>query len=275
MELKVTTYQVDEGIATITLNRPQRMNAWTGRMHAEYRHLMARADADASVGAMIITGAGRAFCAGGDAMALQGHVQKGGYDPGTPPDMANPGYGVRPEFDASFAWHFGLHKPVVAAINGPAAGIGLVLACFADLRFAVCGARLTTAHGPLGLPAEYGLSWLLPRMIGLTHANDLLLSSRKFLAEEALAMGLVNRVCQADRLMADTRGYILQLLARNAPTSLLATRRQIYADLHGSVGDAVHDSEQRLQQMMRQPEYEEGVAAFLEKRAPNWKRPIG
>lgn len=272
MELKATRYAVRDRIATITLDRPQRMNAWTGRMHTEYRWLLAEADADPDVGAIVVTGSGRAFCAGGDAKALEGHVSKGGYDPGTPDPLAEPGYGVRSEFDAPFAYHMGLRKPVVAAINGAAAGVGFALACWADLRFAAAGAKLTTAHGPLGLPAEYGLSWLLPRLIGLTRANDVLLSSRKFLAEEALSMGLLNAVVPADALLDHVHDYLTDLLARNAPSSLTATRHQVYADLHRSAAESVRESETRLETMMKGPEFAEGVAALVGKRAPRWPR---
>ena len=122
-----------------------------------------------------------------------------------------PGYGVRPEFDADFAYQFGIPKPIIAAVNGPAAGVGLVLACYCDLRFAARGAKLTTSHGRLGLPAEYGLSWLLPRLIGVTRAADLLLSSRVVLAEEAEQLGLVNRVLPPDELLA------VHLRLRRAP----------------------------------------------------------
>lgn len=272
MELKATRYEVEDGIATITLSRPERLNAWTGRMHTEYRHNLASADSDPAVGVIVVTGAGRGFCVGGDAEALQGHVRKGGYDPGTPPELARPGYGTDSRFDAAFAYHFGLGKPVIAAVNGPAAGVGLALACFADLRFAAAGAKLTTAHGKLNLPAEYGLSWLLPRMIGLTRANELLLSSRVFLAEEALDLGLVNRVLPPEQLLAETRSYARQLMDRVSPESLRQTRWQIYRDLHRDVAAAVEDSEALLGTMMRQPDYREGVAAFLEKRPPHWGR---
>ena len=226
-------------------------------------HLQARS-------AIVITGRGRGFCVGGDAEALVGHVRKGGYDPGTPAELERAGYGIQPEFDASFAYHFGLSKPVLAAMNGPAAGVGLALACFADLRFAAAGAKFTTAHGKLNLPAEYGLSWLLPRMIGLTRANELLLSSRAFLAEEALAMGLVNAVWPADEGLDRTLDYARDLLRRVAPSSLRQTRWQIYRDLHRDVAASVEDSEVLLRQMMREPDYAEGVAAFLEKRDPRW-----
>jgi enoyl-CoA hydratase/carnithine racemase len=273
MELKATRYAVDSDIATITLHRPERMNAWTGRMHTEYRYCLNLAEKDATVRAIVVTGAGRGFCVGGDAEALQGHVNKGGYDPGAPPTLARPGYGTAPEFDASFAFHFGLSKPVIAAINGPAAGVGLALACFADLRFAAAGIKMTTAHGKLNLPAEYGLSWLLPRMIGLTRANELLLTSRTFLSEEALAFGLLNGVYAAEELLTETYAFTRNMVATVSPNSLRQTRWQVYRDLHRDVGASVRDSEALLNAMMREPDYAEGVAAFTEKRKPTWRRP--
>jgi enoyl-CoA hydratase/carnithine racemase len=271
VELKATQYAVADRIATITLNRPQRMNAWTGRMHTEYRHCLLSAEKDAAVRAIVVTGAGRGFCVGGDAAALQGHVAKGGYDPGTPAALARPGYGIAPEFDASFAYHFGLSKPIVAAINGPVAGVGLALACFCDLRFAASGIKMTTAHGKLNLPAEYGLSWLLPRMIGLTRANELLLTSRAFVAEEALAFGLLNGVYPVDVLLEETYAFVRELIDTVSPNSLRQTRWQIYRDLHRDVASAVDDSERLIAAMMREADYAEGVAAFLEKRDPQWR----
>lgn len=276
MELKAITYAVgDPGgdqarVATITLHRPERLNAWTGRMHTEYRWALATAEADPEVRVVVVTGAGRGFCAGADAGALEGHVDKGGYDPGTPDDIATPGFGVRPEFDHDFAYHFGLTKPVIAAINGPAAGVGFVLACYCDLRFAAAGAKLTTAHGKLHLPAEYGLSWLLPRLIGLTRANDLLLSSRTFLAEEAATMGLVNAVVPGADLLPHVYDYARVLTTRVSPGSLAATKRQIATDLLGDVGTSVEDAAERLRTMMTEPAFAEGVAALTEKRPPRF-----
>jgi enoyl-CoA hydratase/carnithine racemase len=270
MELKVVLYEVNDGIATITLHRPHRMNAWTGRMHTEYRWVLDRAEHDPAIRVIVLTGAGRAFCAGADAKALEGHVEKGRYDPGTPEELAKPGFDVRPEFDVDFAYHFGISKPIIAAINGPAAGVGLVLACFADLRFAAAGAKFTTAHGKLNLPAEFGLSWLLPRMIGLTRANELLLSSRVFLAEEALSLGLINAVLPPKELLSHTYGYARDLIAAISPGSLRETKRQIYADLHRDVRTAVEHSKQLVERMATEPDFAEGVAAFTEKRLPRW-----
>jgi enoyl-CoA hydratase/carnithine racemase len=269
-ELKVTDYEVDRAVATITLVRPERLNAWTGRMHTEYRALLARAADDPVVRVIVVTGAGRGFCAGADTRALEGHVARGGYDPGTGPDLARPGFGVRPEFDADFAYHFGIAKPVIAAVNGAAAGVGFALACYCDLRFAAAGAKLTTAHGRLGLPAEYGLSWLLPRLIGLTRASDLLLSSRIVRAEEAAAMGLVNQVVEPDGLMEATYAYARLLATEISPASLAATKLQMYTDLHRHAAAAVHDAADRLDVMMTGADFAEGVAAMAERRPPRF-----
>jgi enoyl-CoA hydratase/carnithine racemase len=272
-ELKVTRYEVADAIATITLHRPERLNAWTGRMHAEYRSLLARAADDRAVRVIVITGSGRGFCVGADAKALEGHVERGGYDPGLGDDVAMPGYGVRPEFDADFAYQFGIPKPIIAAINGPAAGVGLVLACYCDLRFAAAGVKLTTSHGRLGLPAEYGLSWLLPRLVGLTRAADILLSSRVVLTEEAEQLGLVNKVVPVDELMATTYAYARMLATEVAPSSLAVTKLQMYRDMHGDVASSVTDASERLATMMQGADFAEGVAALTEKRPPRFPDP--
>ncbi len=271
MELKVTRFEVNTGIATLTLNRPERLNSWTGRMHTEYRHLLSQAEDDPAVRAIVVTGAGRGFCAGADTSALESHVERGAYDPGTPVDLARPGYGVRPEFDADFAFQFGMTKPIIAAINGPAAGVGFVIACYADLRFAAPGVKLTTAHGKLNLPVEYGLSWLLPRLLGLTRANDLLFSSRTFMTEEAMELGLLNGLFPAEELLPRTYDYVRDLVARVSPGSLAASKRQVYTDQHRDVGSSVGEAGALLEKMMKEPDYREAVAAWLEKRPPRWR----
>ena len=272
MELKATRYGVTDGVAVVTLARPKRRNAWTGRMHTEYRWILREADRDPAVRVIVVTGdpEGNAFCAGADLQALEGHSERGGYDAGTPEDIAEPGYGIDPAFDATFAYHFGVGKPIIAAINEAAAGVGLVLAAFADLRFCAPGVKFTAAHGRFNFPAEYGLSWLLPRIVGLTHANDILLSSRVFTAEEAHAIGFLNRIVPAGELMAEVMAYARNLATTVAPGSARETKRQIYRDLHRDAAASVRAAEALLEQMAREPDYKEGVKAWMEKRPPAW-----
>jgi len=272
-ELKVTRYRASHAVATITLDRPERLNAWTGRMNTEYRSLLGRAASDPSVRVIVVTGAGRGFCAGADTAALEGHVERGGYDPGTGPDLERPGYGVRPEFDAEFAYQFGIPKPIIAAVNGPAAGVGFALACYCDLRFAAAGAKLTSSHGRLGLPAEFGLSWLVPRLIGLTRAADVLLSSRVLLAEEAADIGLVNKVTPPDELLETVERYARALATEISPASLAATKLQLYTDLHRDAATAARDADDRLRAMMTEPDFAEGVAALRAGRPPRFADP--
>ena len=239
-------------------------------MHAEYRYLLNVVEQDPNIRGVIVTGRGRGFCVGGDSEALQGHVEKGRYDSGIKSQLEMPGYGVSADFEAFFAYHYGLSKPVVAAINGPAAGVGLALACFADIRFSVPKVKLTTAHGKLNLPAEYGLSWLLPRLVGLGRANDLLLTSRVFSSEEAMSMGLVNQLFDPEDLVSETKVYLHKMIQSVSPNSIKQTRWQIYKDLHRGVADAVDESEKLLEKMMQEKDFQEGVEAFVEKREPRW-----
>ena len=258
LELTVTAYAVVDRVATITLSRPERLNAWTSRMNTEYRHLLQRATDDPGVRVIVVTGAGRGFCAGAESDDLAGHAERGAYDAGHPDDLATPGYGLRPEFDAELAYHFGVPKPVIAAVNGPAAGIGFALACYCDLRFAASSATFTTAHAKLGLPCAFGLAWLLPRLVGLTRAMDLTLSSRRFTAGEATDIGLVNATFPDDGFADGVAAYATMLATTVAPASLAATKRQLYDGFHQSVADAVHASEALLTPMMGRPDYREG-----------------
>jgi enoyl-CoA hydratase/carnithine racemase len=273
VELKTIRYeQRDAGIVLLTLDRPDRLNAWTGRMHTELRWAMNRAELDDRVRVVVITGAGRGFCAGADTTALRGHAERGRYDPGTPRDLAQPAAGSGPAFQADFAWLLGLETVTIAAVNGPAAGVGLALACWCDLRFVAADAKLTTAHGRLNLPAEFGLSWLLPRLIGLVHANDLLLSSRVVLGREAGRLGLANRVVEeSDRVVLEALDYARSLVENVAPASLATTKRQIATDqLHDDPAASVVEAQRLLDTMMTQPDYAEGVRAFSDKRKPQW-----
>lgn len=270
MDLKATAYEVRGRVGLITLNRPERGNAWTGRVDTEYRWCLQQAEDDAAVRVIVINGAGKRFCVGGDSKALEGHVERGSYDRGLSDEQALPGYGVHPDFDQPFASHFGLSKPVIAAVHGAAAGIGLALVAFCDLRFAAAGTKFTTAHGKLGLPAEYGLSWMLPKVVGATRAMELLLSSRVFLADEALNIGFLNAVYPEDDLLPTVLAYAEDLASNVAAGSLRETRQQMYLDMHRPVGDSISESMRLLNEMMGSDEYRQGVKALVEKRPPDF-----
>ena len=272
--LEATRYEIADQVATITLDRPDRLNAWTATMNAEYRaHLRAAAD-DPDVRIIVVTGAGRGFCAGAESDDLVGHAERGAYDSGAPDDLATPGFGIRDEFDAEMAYHFGIAKPILAAVNGPAAGMGFALACYCDLRFAARGAKFTTAHGRLGLPCAFGLAWLLPRLIGLPRALDLILSSRTFDADEAYELGLVTSVVDEVDLIDHVREYARMLATTVSPASLAASKRQVYESFHMTAAESVRAAEAMLDPMMAGPDYREGVAALREKRAPRFDRPV-
>lgn len=270
MDLKTTTYEVGNRVGLITLNRPDRGNAWTGRMDTEYRWCLREAEGDTDVRVIVVAGAGKRFCVGGDSQALEGHVERGAYDRGLSDEQALPGYGFHPDFDQPFASQFGLSKPIIAAVHGAAAGIGLSLVAFCDLRFAAAGTKFTTAHGKLGLPPEYGASWILPRIVGTTRAMELLLTSRVFTAEEALDIGFLNGVHPPDELLPRTLDYAEQLASSVAAGSLRETRRQVYLDLHRDVGSSVADSLRLLNEMMGSDEYRQGVKALVDKSPPNF-----
>jgi len=270
MDLKATSYEVRDRTAIITLDRPDRGNAWTGRMDTEYRWLLREADEDPGVRVIVVHGAGDRFCVGGDSQALEGHVDKGGYDRGLSDEQAHPGYGIDPAFDQPLASHMGLSKPTIAAVHGAAAGIGLSLVCFCDLRFAAPDTKFTTAHGKLGLPPEYGASWMLPRIVGTTRAMELLLTSRVFLAEEALDMGFLNAIVPREELLDHVLDYAERLASTVAPSSLRETRRQVYLDLHRDIGSSVADSLRLLNEMMGAEDYRKGVRALIEKRPPDF-----
>ncbi len=272
MELKATRYDINaDGVATVWLHRPHRHNAWTGRMHAEYRWIFAQLEHDPRVRVAVVTGTGDTFCVGGDSEALVGHADRGAYDDGLPAEPATPGRGVDQRLEADFAWQWALRFPVIAAVNGACAGVGMAVACFADLRFAAAGAKFTTAAPKLGLPAEYGLSFTLPRIIGLTRAADLLLSGRVVRAEEAETMGLLNAVWPESTFTGEVSAYATHLATEVSPASISATKRQLYADvLSHDVGAALGEAARLLRDMARGPEYAEGVAALREKRPPRF-----
>jgi enoyl-CoA hydratase/carnithine racemase len=269
-ELSAIRFEIADRIATVWLHRPHRHNAWTGKMHTEYRAVMAELETRADLRAIIVTGTPPAFCVGGDSQALAGHADTGSYDKGLPPEPAQPGGGDR--LDADFAWQMGYRLPIIAAVNGACAGVGLALPLFCDLRFVSATAKLTTAAPKLGLPAEYGLSWILPRLVGHTRASDLLLSGRVVTGADTADWGLWNSVeVDGEATYEAALAYARELAASTGPNAVTVTKGQLTRDLlRHDPAAAVNDSVDLLDEAMATAEYREGVAALREKRSPNF-----
>jgi enoyl-CoA hydratase/carnithine racemase len=266
-------YEVAGPVATITLNRPRALNAWTTRMGAEVKHAVAAAEDDPRVVGIVITGAGRGFCAGADLNDLKGITEGKGLGDVPPELAADPGdAGMGDSFRGSYTYLLSVRKPIIAAVNGPVAGMAvpIVLAC--DLRFASDRASFTTSFPRRGLVAEWGISWLLPRVVGTAHALDLLLSARRVDAAEAERLGLVNRVVAHDELLPVVRGYVEDLAANCSPTSMAIIKRQVYQHWTSDLGPAEREAIRLMLESFQRPDFREGVVSFLEKRPPRFKR---
>jgi enoyl-CoA hydratase/carnithine racemase len=268
-------YEVKDRVATVTLNRPDKLNAWTTVMGREVRQAMDEAARDEAVRVIVLTGAGRGFCAGADMQLLSGIVGAGRQDPGESTAPREPAAGggdpaIRPDFRGPFAYFPTVPKPIIAALNGATAGLGLVVSLYCDLRIAADTAVFTTAFSRRGLIAEHGVSWILPRLVGLQHGLDLLLSARKITAAEALAMGLVAQVKPAATLQEDVRAYARELADLVSPRSLRVMKRQIWEAQFQSLAEATAVGEEEMRRSFTAEDFKEGVAHFVEKRAPRF-----
>ena len=264
----VVLWEEADGVATLTLNRPERMNAWTGSMQARYLELLHRAAERPSVRAVVVTGAGRGFCPGIDLDLLAVVAGAASADP----DVAlllPTGPDAHPE-----AFAASIPKIVVAAVNGACAGIGLVQALCCDVRFAAAGARWTTAFARRGLVAEYGSAWLLTRLVGTSRAIDLLASGRVFTSEEALALGLVSRVVPADEVVAAAQAYARDLAASCSPASMAAMKRQVHAAWDSSLDAAISLADRLALESLAGPDVIEGIRSYRERRPPAFS-PLG
>ena len=249
---------VDPGVAVITFNRPERLNAWTGRMGDEYFANIDRAVADPSVRVIVVTGAGKGYCAGADMGTLQaipteappkdGREERSIVDGRTQDEITR------------------IPKPVIAAVNGAAAGLGLVQALMCDMRFAADTAKFTVAFSKRGLIGEYGISWVLPRLVGHANAVDLMFSSRVVMADEALAMGMMNKVVPAAQLMDVVMAYAADLAMNVSPASMAVMKRQVYGDYDRSVSESTTEALRLMRESFGRPDFKEGVQSFLQKR---------
>jgi enoyl-CoA hydratase/carnithine racemase len=254
-------YEVrDSGVAVLTLNRPERMNGWGGGLATTFYSRLDDAEADPDVRAIVVTGNGRAFCAGADMGSLN-TISSATVDGA---DVSKLVGSRHPHFVTT------LRKPVIAAINGACAGMGLTLALVCDVRFAAEGAKFTTSFARRGLIAEYGISWILPRIVGRGAAMDLLLSGRVFFADEAAELGLVKEVVPPDDLLSRAIAYAEDIAANCAPSSLAVIKHQVYADTMRDVFEASAVAEKLMHESMLRPDFIEGITSFFEKRPPNF-----
>jgi len=266
-------YQVQDPVAVITMNRPDRLNAFTNRMLAEIRHALAAAEQDPKVVGIVLTGAGRGFCAGMDMGALDSMAAGGGTREDLSHLAAAPGDpAMGDQFGVAFSYLLSVRKPIIAAVNGACAGLGFVFALLADLRFVERQAKFTTAFAERGLIAEHGASWILPRLIGSGKALDLLWSARKFDGVEADRLGLAERLCETGTSLAAAIAYIEDLATKVSPTSLRVMKAQVYRHLNLPLGDALRESNRWMDESLARDDFREGVRSFLERRLPAFKR---
>lgn len=253
-------YDVDRYVATITLNRPDKLNAWTGTMEVEVKQAIQTATKDEAVRAIVITGAGRGFCAGADMSILSGIS---GSDR-TEPQASKSG---DDNFEQKFSYFLAVPKPIFAAINGPIAGIAVCFSLFCDFRYMAESAKLTTAFAKRGLIAEHGASWMLPRLIGAMNALDLLYSARTVTAEEAERLGLVRALPDKDMLFLErVRTIARDMVTTASPRSIGIIKRQVFQSFFQSLSEAWHVADVEMTKSFASEDFKEGVAHFVEKR---------
>ena len=267
-------YETEGPVATITMNRPDQLNALTGLMQAEIRHALDQSERNPEVIGTVLTGAGRGFCAGVDMNDLSDMSDAGGrtgssndelkVDPGNPDND--------PNYKSSPTYFLGLRKPLVAAINGAAAGLGFSYATFCDMRFMERKAKIVTSFGPRGLIAEHGTSWMLPRIVGPSNALDIYWSSRRVDGEEAYRMGYANRLCEDGESANDAQDFLKEIAGTSAPMSIMMMKRQVYKHLNRELGESMDESTVWMDESLKRSDFKEGVASFVEKRPPNFQR---
>ncbi|GAA0834237.1 enoyl-CoA hydratase [Cupriavidus pauculus] len=262
-EITVTRSERNDHVAIITMNRPDKLNALTKVMEAELRDAMEAADRDDTIRVVVLTGAGKGFCAGMDINELEilppGDIRAAQWM--RPYDMNR-----RADYQSRYGYFPAMRKPVIAAINGAAAGLGLVFALYSDMRFASSRAAFNTAFARRGLIAEHGIAWLLPRVVGPGHAADLLYSARKVTAQEALQMGLVDRLYESDSLMASTLAYADDLAENVSPRSIGVMKRQLWEQPFQTLAEATQLANAEMFESIQSEDFTEGVSHFIERR---------
>ena len=254
MELQTVLYSVDEGVALVTLNRPHAMNAWTPQLSDELSIALGAADTDDSVRAIVITGAGKAFCAGAD---LSGGEE--GFRGGAASDHQGPR-----------RWPHHTSKPVIAAINGHAVGVGITYPMLADIRIASETAKIQYAMVRRGILPELGSHVILPRVIGFSRAAELLLTGRMLSGAEAAGLGLVSRAVPVDQVLPVAMEIARDIAVNTAPVSVALDKRMMWGGMNSTVDDMIAAEGRIINELAGSADSVEGVRAFFEKRAPEW-----
>jgi enoyl-CoA hydratase/carnithine racemase len=274
MDFADIKYEKSDRIATITFNRPEKMNAWTPKMGLETRTAMLDADRDPNVGAIIVTGAGRAYCAGADMGALS--EISAGRASATGPKEAVTVHDEwlsqqRIDYQNTYSYVLGLSKPVIGAINGACVGLGFTTCLYQDIRIASENARMGLIFVQRGLAIEHGSSWMLSRIIGVARAVELAVTGRLVDAEEALRIGLVHRVVPQDKLMATAREVAGHIANNCSPLGVSEAKKLVWRHLFTDLATAVKEDDESMTMMTQSEDFKEGVRAFIEKRQAKYK----
>jgi len=270
MNFETISIEQKNNIHTIYLNRPDRLNAWTPQMASELRKSMDEATKDNNVKVIVITGTGRGFCAGADMDSLnsidaderekeQQNSPYSAFDDDWPLD-----------FQRAQTWFPSVPKPIIAAVNGPAAGLGMIISMWCDIRFASKSAIFSTAFSKRGLIAEHGMSWLLPRLVGMGNALDMALTARRISSEEAEKIGFVNKVFDDDVFLQEVNNYCETLAKEVSPRSMKIMKRQMWQGLLQGLDNAVSIADEEMLKSFASEDFKEGVAHYIEKRAPKF-----
>lgn len=261
-------YDVTDGIATITLNRPDKLNASTFKMEREIRDAFVAAGRDEGVRVIVLTGAGRGFCAGFDTSSLAEAAESQGVLDGEQLGThVEDVFGApHPDYLGRYSYFPSIPKPIIGAINGPAVGLGMIMAMFCDVRLASNTAKIGAPFSRLGLVAEHGISWLLPRLVGLSNALDLLFTAQPVNAEEARRIGLVSHVYPTADFRAKVAEYAGHLARNVSPRALRITKAQVYSDQYRTLDEATLIADEEMDKSLATEDFREGISHFLEKR---------
>ena len=256
MDFHEILYSVQERVATITLNRPEKLNAWTPVMEIKFEAAIRAASADEGIRSILVTGAGRGFCAGADLGLLKSLSKRSGAHARPP----------RQQYLTRYSWMHEIPKPIIAAVNGPAVGLGCVIPLYCDIRLASPQARFCAIFAKRGLIAEFGIAWILPHLVGLGNATDMLFTGRTVDAEEAVRMGLVSELLAEEDFPAHAWDFAHRMASTVSPRSIAVIKRQIYGALNENLGAAIATGFDEMMLSLECEDFKEGVAHFLEKR---------